>query len=124
MNVAVVADLLQLTVAGSTEDLTRTVSGGYVGDLLSDVMANSKPGQLWITRQAHQNIIAVAALKDLSGIVLALGREPDLETVDHARNEHIPLLISKRSAFDVAGELYALLSDENETDDRRKGKSG
>jgi len=123
MNIAVIADALQFTVTGSAEDLTCEVSGGYVGDLLSDVMANSKPGQLWITRQAHQNIVAVATLKDLAGIVLALGREPDPETVERAKNEHIPLLISTLSAFDVAGKLYALLTG-NETDDGRKGKNG
>ncbi len=39
--------------------LSREVSSGYVSDLLSDVMANAKAGDLWVTMQTHQNIVAV-----------------------------------------------------------------
>jgi len=43
--------------------LSGECSGGYVSDLLSDVMANAKAGDLWVTLQTHQNIVAVASLK-------------------------------------------------------------
>ena len=34
------------------------LAGGYTSDLLSDVMANLKEGQVLITIQAHKNTIA------------------------------------------------------------------
>ena len=37
----------------------KPIEGIYVGDLLSFVMANAKPNQLWLTVQTHPNIIAI-----------------------------------------------------------------
>ena len=50
----------------------RTVEGGYVSDLLSDVMAHAAEGDVWITLQRHPNIVAIAHLKALAGIVLVV----------------------------------------------------
>lgn len=88
--------------------LDREVTGGYCSDLLSDVMAHSKKGNIWITLQAHPNIIAVAVLKELSAIVLVNGRKPDGETINKAQSEKVPLLTSELSAFDLIGHLYGM----------------
>ena len=53
---------LELIVVAETGALDETVSGGYVSDLLSHVMGQAKAGQIWITMQGHQNIVAVASL--------------------------------------------------------------
>ncbi len=45
-----------------------------MSDLLSDVYAGAKEGDLWITLQLHQNIVAVAFLNNLAGIVIVGGR--------------------------------------------------
>ncbi len=88
--------------------LTREVSTGYVSDLLSDVMANAKAGDLWITMQTHQNIVAVASLKEIAGIIIIGGREPDRQTLLKAEAENIPLLLSELPAFEVVGRLYQM----------------
>jgi predicted transcriptional regulator len=85
------------------------VQGGYVGDLLSDVIANSKQGDIWITRQSHQNIIAVAALREHAGIILALGAKPGADTLNKAEREGIPVLTTGLSSFAVAGMIYNLM---------------
>jgi hypothetical protein len=92
-------------VAGETAAL-RDVTGGYASDLLSDVMANSREGDLWVTLQKHVNIIAVAQLNGLAGIVLVNGRRPEAATVERAEQERIPIISTELSAFDVAGRLY------------------
>ena len=56
--------------------MERTVEGGYVSDLLSDVIAGAQEGDLWVDLQIHQNIVAVAVLKDLAGILIVGGRNP------------------------------------------------
>jgi predicted transcriptional regulator len=91
--------------------LDRAITGAYVSDLLSDVIANAKEGNLWLTLQVHPNIIAVATLKELSGIILVNGRLPEEETLKKAEEENIPLLTSKLSAFQVAGKLYQLIGE-------------
>jgi len=88
--------------------LDREVSGGYVSDLLSDVMANSKKGDIWITLQAHPNIVAVALLKEITGIIMVNGRKPEEETVRKANEEKLPVMITDMPTFEVVGKLYNL----------------
>jgi len=46
-----IVEKLSLEVKTASSNLTREVTGGYVSDLLSDVIANSKEGNVWITLQ-------------------------------------------------------------------------
>jgi hypothetical protein len=112
MNLERIVEALDLTVKSGRERLLQEVRGGYVGDLLSDVMANGSEGDLWITRQIHQNIVAVASLKDLVGIVLVRGAEPAADTLEKAIREKVPLLLSDLTAYEMAGRLYGLLKSD------------
>jgi len=94
-------------IVGS-ELLDREVTGGYAGDMLSDVLANAKKGNIWVTLQTHLNIVAVASTKELSGIVLVNGRIPVEDTMKKAEVEKIPIMTSKLPAFKVVGELYVM----------------
>ncbi len=104
-----IAQQLGLTVRCGGPNMSREVTGGYAGDLLSDVMAHSKAGDVWVTLQVHANIVAVAVLKDLAGIVLVQGREPAEETLKRAAQENLPLLVSNGQAFETIGKLSALV---------------
>lgn len=99
---------LNLDVRSAKENLDREVTGGYASDLLSDVLANSEEGNLWITLQLHQNIVGVASIKDLAGIILVNGREPEPETIKKAEVENIPVMVSELPTFVLAGKLYNL----------------
>lgn len=109
MDLATIVKALDLKVCCGTDKLNRKVTGGFTGDLLSDVMAHSGEGDLWITRQIHQNIIAVASLKDHAGIVLVQGSEPARDTLEKAVQEGIPILVSDRPGFETAGMIYDIL---------------
>jgi predicted transcriptional regulator len=101
-----IVESLGMKVVTAHEGLLREVTGGYASDLLSDVMAHASSGDVWVTLQIHPNIIAVATLKDIAGIVIVQGREPDEETVKKAQSEHIPLLVSELHTFEIVGRLY------------------
>ncbi len=107
MTVRDIIEQLDLAVVCGTERLDREVSGGYCGDLLSDVIAHSSPGEIWITMQSHVNIVAVAVLRELSAIILVNGRTPADETVQKAIVENIPILTTSLPAYTIAGRLYA-----------------
>jgi len=113
MNLNTVIKELQLNVLSGQENLSIDVSCGYTSDLLSDVIANSKEKNLWITLQIHQNIIAVAKLKDLAGIIIVNNREPNEDTLEKAKEEKVPLLSTSLDAFDVSGKLYILINSES-----------
>lgn len=109
MKVSDIVTMLGLTVYNSPQTLDTEVTGGYVSDLLSDVMGNAREGQIWITLQTHKNILAVASLKELSGIILVQGLKPDAETLRKSEEEGIPLLGTKYDTFEITGRLYNLL---------------
>jgi predicted transcriptional regulator len=90
--------------------LSNEIRGGYVSDLLSDVMANSQEGDVWITRQVHPNIVAVAVLKEHAGIILVQGGTEIRETLEKASKEGIPVLETNLTGFEVAGKLYRLIN--------------
>ena len=109
MKVREIIEKLHLEVLAGQDKMDTEVTGGYTSDLLSDVIANSQEGNLWITLQTHQNIIAVAKLKDLAGIIIVNNREPDEASLQKAKEENVPLLGSKEMAFEVSGKLYELI---------------
>jgi hypothetical protein len=100
---------LSLNIIQAQGDLDVSVSGGYTSDLLSDVMAYGKEKNVWITCQTHENIVAIAKLKNLAGIILVNSRKPDQTTMEKAREENIVILGTSEPAFAVTGALYNLL---------------
>jgi hypothetical protein len=88
--------------------LEAEVQTGYSSDLLSDVLANSIEGDLWVTRQTHLNIVAIAVMRDLSGILLANGAEPDPDTLEKAAEKMVPIFRTTLPTFEVVGRLYQL----------------
>lgn len=91
-------------------DLEREVTGCYVSDLLSDVLANAREGNLWITRQTHPNVVAVVSVRGLSGVIVTAGRTIEPETIAKAEAENVTVLSSSASTFEIVGKVYNLLS--------------
>jgi len=108
MKLREIVESLGLEVKCCGDRLDREVTGAYASDLLSDVMAKSKAGDVWITLQTHMNIVAVAALNDLAGIILVNGREPEEATLKKAEDEGIVIMVSKEPTFEIAGKLYEM----------------
>ena len=108
MNLQDIAKNLGLDVKTQVDLKTREATGGYVGDMLSDVMANSHKGDIWITVQIHKNIIPVASMKELAGIIIVNGRNPEKETLMLADEEKIPIMVTEMDAFTVVGRLNEL----------------
>lgn len=84
------------------------VTGGCASDLLSDVLAKAKNGTIWVTNQKHQNIIGVAVMLNLAGVVIAGGIDPDANTVEKSVDENIPLYTSDLSLFEMVGRMYEM----------------
>jgi hypothetical protein len=109
MTLKELAERLSLNVLQPQGNFDAAVTGGYTGDLLSDVMGNAKERNIWITCQTHENIIAVARLKNLSAIILVNGRRPQDSALGKARDERVIILGTPESAFTITGALAELL---------------
>jgi len=107
-----VSDLVEkfgLKVFSGEAGLDNDITGGYVSDLLSDVMGNAAEGELWVTLQTHQNVMAIASLKDLAAVVLVKGFEPEEDTLERSNEEEIPILGTDLDTFEISGQIYNAL---------------
>ena len=82
------------------------LTGCYISDLLSDVLAHASHGMLWITIQTHRNVISCATTKDIGAVLFVCGRKPDPGVVLEADAEGIVLLSTKLAAYEAAGRLW------------------
>ncbi len=110
MKVFEIVEKLGLTIYSGQVGLDREISGAYVSDLLSDVMGNAREGEVWITLQVHQNVMAIASLNDLAAVILVNSHEPHENTVGHSNKENIPVLGTSLSTFEIAGRLHQILN--------------
>jgi hypothetical protein len=108
MKLKEVAEKLGLDLKSSVDSLDADVQIAYSSDILSDVMSRAREGSIWITLQTHANIVAVADLKSLAGIILVAGRQPEEDTLEKANKMQVPILTTKNTAFEIAGRLYEL----------------
>jgi hypothetical protein len=98
--------LSTLQAALLTDQGEADIQGVYISDLLSDVLAHTGPGVLWVTIQTHRNVLSVAAMKDVSAVLITCGRRPDPTIIAEAEQEGVALLSTPLSTYEVAGKLW------------------
>ncbi len=109
ISLATIIEELELSILTEKKDFSNiSVAKGYTSDLLSCVMAVAPNQSVWVTLQAHNNIIAVAALLDLNGIIITEGAKPDQATIDKANEEGINLFQTSKNSFQTVGKLWEL----------------
>jgi predicted transcriptional regulator len=104
MKVKEIADKLGL--ASATPMFDKDVSGVYLSDMVSDVIANAKAGNILVTMQVHANVVAAANLVDLCAIIVAQGKKPPEDVVRMATKAEITLLTTEMNRWQVATRLY------------------
>ena len=109
MNLQQIIDELNLIVLTEPQDFTRIgPTGAYSSDLLSCVMAGAKKGYLWITLQAHLNIVAVAALNEVAAIIITENAQPDAASIAKANQQGVILLSTPQATYEVNGRLWQM----------------
>ena len=100
---------LDLKVLTEKKDFSSiSPSHGYVSDMLSCVMTGAKHESVWVTLQAHNNIVAVACLLELAAVIITEDAQPDDETIKKANEEGITLLSCPQNSFYIVGKLWEM----------------
>lgn len=86
----------------------REIDGVFISDMLSDVMAGAKSGNLWITVQTHKSIIPAANLVDVSAVIVTSNKTVPADTIELAEKHNIALLTTDLPSFELVGKLYGL----------------
>ena len=109
MNLQEIINHLNLTVLTEPRDFASIEpEGGYTSDLLSCVMAGAKSNSLWVTLQAHMNIVAIAALLEVAAIIITENAQPDAATISKANAQSIILLSTPKPTFEIDGKLWEI----------------
>ena len=95
MTAAELVDHLGGTVV-TGPNMDRVVTGCYVSDL-------------WVTQHTHPNVVAVAAVKGLSAVLVVGGKTVAEDTVARAGSEDVNIITTGLTAFEAAGRIYTLL---------------
>lgn len=107
MTLQEIIDHLNLRLLTTPKNFSEiSPSSGYASDLLSCVMAGAKHHGIWVTLQSHINIVAVAALLELSAVIITENANPDEATIRKANDEGITLLATSSPTFSVVGQLW------------------
>ena len=110
MKLKQIASELALTeYSADGKKLDTEVRTAYCGDLLSDVMSHVLEDSVWFTVLAHLNIVAVAQLRDVAGVIIVNGAEPDRQTIEKAREQGVAIFGSKENSAQLCIKLAGKL---------------
>lgn len=107
MNVKELVEKFELEVLAEG-NMEQEITGGYVGDLLSNVMARAEAGQVWLTIQGHQNTAAVALLTEVAAVIVVEDFDVEEKTIVKGKEKGINILRTSKPAYEMAGKLYQL----------------
>ncbi len=108
MRLRQIVNSLGLGVKAGAAGLDSEVTGAYAADLLSCAMAGARKGNVWITLQGHLNVVAIASLAELAGIIVTEGKPVAADTLSKADEEGIPVFTTGLTTYEVAGRLWEM----------------
>lgn len=104
MRVSEVIEKIGLKVLNELWD--KEIEGAIVSDMVSDVMAWAKPGNIWVTVQTHKNVIAAANLVDISAVIITHGKTVLQDTLEMANRVEISILSTDLFTYELVGKLH------------------
>ena len=107
LTLAEICNLLRARVLCCEDKLSAQARTACGCDLMSDVLAFTKPGSILLTGLTNSQVIRTAEMLDLAGVVFVRDKQPDNDTVRLAKDCGIPLLCSPYPLYESCGLLFA-----------------
>jgi predicted transcriptional regulator len=106
MDLKDIKELLKCKNLTEENILDRQIKSAYAADMMSDVLKSCETGALLITGLINQQVVQVAEIMDLKGIVFINGKEPSQDVIDKAHTIKLPLLSTIMNMYEVCGILF------------------
>jgi predicted transcriptional regulator len=107
LTIAEVRAALKADVLCCEEKLSDEIHNCCGCDLMSDVLAFTKPGALLLTGLTNSQVVRTAEILDLKAVIFVRNKRPDEATIAMAKESGIPLLSSPYPLYESCGLLYA-----------------
>ena len=100
-------EILEAEIISGEDRLDEEITFAGASDLMSDVLAFSKPGILLLTGLSNAQSVRTANIIDAKAIVYVRGKRPEEAGVDFAREKGIPILSTKLMMYKTCGLLFS-----------------
>lgn len=107
MTLAEVQCVLKAQILCCEEKMAAQAFSACGCDLMSDVLAFTKPGSILLTGLTNSQVVRTAEMLDLKGVVFVRDKQPDADTIRLAKDCGIPLLSSPYPLYESCGLLFA-----------------
>jgi len=106
MNFREMIEILEAEVLIGSQDIESELKHAFAAHSLSEVLSFSPEGALLITGITNIQVVRIAELLDLSGIVFVGRKRPDEMTFKLAQIKNIPLFSTPYVLFEACGKLF------------------
>jgi hypothetical protein len=107
VSLAQIAQWLRADVLCCGHVMDRRIVMCHGADLMSDVLAFSRPDTLLLTGLANPQVVRTAEVAGIFGVVFVRGKRPSEVVVALAEEYDLPLMVSPYAMFDACGLLFA-----------------
>ena len=113
--------ILDCRIVAGEKNIAQNVDEVFAADLMSDVLAFTKPGAVLLTGLTNVQSVITAHVAEAKAIVYVRGKQPDADAIRLAEQKGIPLLASPLPMFTACGLLFEKgLKSESDTDTGRR----
>ena len=102
-----VCSLLDGKIVCGEARVDETVDSACGCDLMSDVLAFTRPGSVLLTGLVNSQVIRTAEMLDLKAVVFVRDKKPDERTIQMARSLDLVVILSPHPLYESCGKLYA-----------------
>lgn len=102
-----ISAILAGNVICGDDSLDDTIRSACGCDLMSDVLAFTRPGSVLLTGLTNAQVVRTADMLDLKVIVFVRDKRPDELTIQMARDMHMVIILSPYSLYESCGRLFA-----------------
>jgi hypothetical protein len=106
MHLKEIIELVEGTALNPSVDMNIKIRGGCGADLMSDVLASSRPKAVLLTGLTNPQVVRTAQIAEFRAIIFVRGKQPQAETLAIATQENMPLISSPFGMFELCGRLH------------------
>ncbi len=107
MKVKDILEILKGELIIGKDKLHEEVNLIGAADMMSDVLALSKPGMLVLTGNTSAQAVRTAIVTDLIGLIFVRGKEIPPETINMAKGSNLLLIKTNNYMYSACGKLYS-----------------
>lgn len=101
-----ICELLDGEIICREELADRCVASACGCDLMSDVLAFTRPGSVLLTGLTNSQVIRTAEMLDLKAVVFVRSKRPDERTIRMAESLQLVVILSPHPLYESCGRLY------------------